>query len=305
MKNSTMPARRLITFLLLLLSSPCLEAQMSVENLPARQRYLEELLGFLPTVRTDRGMVTRFDRTWRDWQERTGELPPDFESMPSIPFLPDPLILNDGGGAIPIETPSQWRQKRRWIKEQVEHWLTGEFPPAPDNMKVELVSEKSSGTITSRIVELRFGPAHQAKLTIELLVPPGDGPFPVFMTQWDHRTLALLAVRRGYLGCVYAGADSRDDTEQYADIWYPQYDFTRLMRRAWGGHRAVDYLYTLPFVDKERIALSGILSAVFASVAAPAGGKKRGKHSKEMSVGLAFSKLPRAGSTAVRPIIGE
>ncbi|MFC1614638.1 alpha/beta fold hydrolase [Gemmatimonadota bacterium] len=257
MKKTTMPAKTLIAFLLFLLSIPCLEAQMSVEDLSTRQRYLDELLGFLPTVRTDRGMVTRFDRTWRDWQERTGELPPDFASMPSIPFLPDPLILNEGGGAVPIETPSRWRQKRRWIKEQVEHWLTGKSPPAPDNMKVELVSEENSGTITSRIVELSFGPVHQAKLTIELLVPPGDGPFPVFMTQWDHRTWALLAVRRGYLGCVYAGADSRDDTEQYADVWYPRYDFTRLMRRAWGGHRAVDYLYTLPFVDKNRIALTG------------------------------------------------
>ncbi len=252
-----MPAKLLITSLLILLSSPCLEAQMSVENMPARQRYLEELLGFLPTVRTDRGMVTRFDRTWRDWLERTGELPPDFAKMPSNAFLPDPLILTDGGRTVPVKTPGQWRQKRKWIKEQVEYWLTGTSPPAPDNLQAELVSEEISGTVTSRIVELSFGPEHKAGLTLELLIPPGEGPFPVFMTQWDHRTWALPAVRRGYLGCIYAGADSRDDTEQYADIWYPQYDFTRLMRRAWGGHRAVDYLYTLPFVDKKCIALTG------------------------------------------------
>jgi dienelactone hydrolase len=247
----------LAALVLLLLSGPGMEAQMSGENIQVRQKYLEEVLGFLPRVRTDRGMVTRFDKTWRDWQQRTGELPPDFAKMPSVPFLPDPLVLDENGNKIPIKTADQWKQKRKWIEREIKYWLTGTFPPAPDNLTTRLVSEEISGTVTSRIVELRFGPDHKAGLTVELLIPPGDGPFPVFMTQWDHRTWALLAVRRGYLGCIYAGADSKDDTEQYSDIWYPEYDFTRLMRRAWGAHRAVDYLYTLPNVDTGRIALTG------------------------------------------------
>ena len=230
---------------------------MSLENTQSRQKYLEEVLEFLPQVRTDRGMVTRFDKTWREWQKRTGELPPDFENMPSLPFLPDPLILDESGDKLPVKTVAQWQQKRRWIEKEIKYWLTGSFPLPPDNLKARIVSEKISGTVTSRIVELRFGPDHKAKLTVELLIPPSDGPFPVFMTQWDHRAWALLSVRRGYMGCIYAGADSKDDTEQYADIWYPEYDFTRLMRRAWSAHRAVDYLYTLPNVDRERIALTG------------------------------------------------
>ncbi len=28
--------------------------------------------------------------SWEDWAKRTGELPPDFAAMPSIPDLPDP-----------------------------------------------------------------------------------------------------------------------------------------------------------------------------------------------------------------------
>ena len=252
-----MSAKLLFVLLLLIISSSNTAAQVLADEISVRSRYLEELLGFLPPVRTDRGMVTRFDRTWRDWQERTGELPPDFSGMASLPFLPDPLVLDQCGENIPVKTRGQWQQKRAWIEKEIKHWLTGTFPPAPDNLKAELVSEKTSGSVTSRLVELQFGPDHRAKLTVELLIPHGEGPFPVFMTQWDHRAWAFLAVRRGYIGCIYAGADSKDDTEQYADIWYPEYDFTRLMRRAWSAHRAVDYLITLPFVDRDRIALTG------------------------------------------------
>ena len=35
------------------------------------------------------------------------------------------------------------------------------------------------------------------------------------------------------------------------------FDFTRLMRRAWGAMRAIDYLETLPQVDRERIGIAG------------------------------------------------
>ena len=64
-------------------------------------------------------------------------------------------------------------------------------------------------------------------------------------------------MRRGYVGCLYAGADSKDDTEEYWEIWAGKYDFTRLMRRAFGASRAIDYLYTLPFVDKDKIGMTG------------------------------------------------
>ena len=107
------------------------------------------------------------------------------------------------------------------------------------------------------MVELSFGPDHRAKLTVELMIPPGEGPFPVFLTQWNHREWAQVAVRRGYIGCVYAGADWKDDTEMYSEIWAGEYDFTRLMRRAYGASRAVDYLHTLPYVDKDKIGITG------------------------------------------------
>ncbi len=226
-------------------------------DLQARRDYLEQVKSWLPPDRAGRGQVSPLDKTWTDWLNRTAELPPDFAKMPSIPFLPDPLILDEAGRNIPVETPEQWQQKRLWIAEQVKHWITGTFPPPPDNLEAKILRERKDGQVTIRTVELRFGPQQKGRMTAELIIPPGPGPFPVFMTQWNHRLWALVAVRRGYIGCIYAGADGKDDTDQYADLWYPDYDFTRLMRRAWGASRVVDYLYTLPEVDKDKIAITG------------------------------------------------
>jgi dienelactone hydrolase len=63
-------------------------------------------------------------------------------------------------------------------------------------------------------------------------------------------------VRRGYLCALYAGSDSRDDADALAQV-YPEYDFALLARRVWAGQRALDYLETLPEVDKNRIGLTG------------------------------------------------
>jgi dienelactone hydrolase len=218
---------------------------------------LEKLLSLLPPDYTVNGRVSFLDETFRDWLKRTGELPPDFDRMPSIPFLPDPLVLDEGGKNIPVKTMAQWNEKRKWMKEQLEYYITGTYPPAPDNLRAKIISEKKDGETIVRMIELTFGPDNQANLMVELMIPPGKGPFPVFLTQWNHREWAQIAVRRGYVGCVYAGADSKDDTEKYSEIWANKYDFTRLMRRAFAAYRAIDYLYTLSYIDKDKIGMTG------------------------------------------------
>ncbi len=176
--------------------------------------------------------------------------------LPDQPFLPELLELNSGGIIEDISHPGQWEQKREWIKEQYQYWVSGSIPEAPSGFDSKILSEREENGVIIRMVELQFGPEYKAKMTLELLIPPSDRPLPVFMTQWNHRGWAQVAVRRGYIGCVYAGADAKDDTENYSEI-YTGSDFATLMKRAWGCHRAVDYLYTLPEVDTNKIALTG------------------------------------------------
>lgn len=221
-----------------------------------RKAYLEEIIRLQERPGAYDEFVSFHDKTWLDWVRRTGELPPDFEALPSIPFLPNPLVINEGSKNVPVKTPAQWREQREYFKKQVKHIFSGTFPEPPQNLKANVLAEKVENGVKIQMIELSFGPNNQAKLTLELFTPPGKGPFPVFMTQWNHRGWAQIAVRRGYMGLVYAGADAKDDTRKYLEL-YPDYDWTTLMTRAWGAHRAVDYLYTLNSVNKSQIAITG------------------------------------------------
>lgn len=226
------------------------------DELTRRKLYLEETL-LINEPRDHRHGISRRlnqkDSTWMDWLNRTGELPPDFSKMKSSIFLPEPLTDHSGNQ---IKTPAQWEARRNWIKEQFQYWISGHIPPAPDNITPKVISRKVEDGAITELIEISFGPENKAKMTFELMIPEGKGPFPVYMTQWNHRHWAQLAVRRGYIGCVYAGADSKDDTQDYQEI-YPEYDFTALMRRAWGASRVVDYLNTRNEVNKEQIAITG------------------------------------------------
>lgn len=267
MKNPFIPSTALLLGLFFSLSV------IAQEDL-TRREYLQQLLAVLPEDRTTTPgdqlpgtpppHVSPQDCTWGDWLERTGELPPDFDEMPSLPFLPDPLILDEGGKNIPVETIEQWHRKRAQMKKHAQQWITGTVPPPPDNLQVKVLEEKMKGKLREREVMLRFGPDHKAKLHMTLLIPPGEGSFPVFICPWkkDRYDWVQAAVRRGYIGCRFTATDPKygypDDSEAYEYIWWPEYDFSTIMRWGWAASRAIDYLYTLDEVNKGQIALTGL-----------------------------------------------
>src|SRR5260221_427128 len=190
---------------------------------------------------------------WEAGLQKTGNLPPDFQALPSIPYLPDPLRFESGKD---LRTKEEWPNRRQAILPSFQQYVIGSFPSSPGNVQpADIKSHEEAGALIDEVV-LAFGPDHQAKLHLELIIPKGRPPFPVFLTQDTHRQWALVAVGRGYIGCVYSGADSRDDTEAWKQIW-PEHDWTKLTRRAWAASRCIDYLHTLPVVDTNRIALTG------------------------------------------------
>ncbi len=244
-----------VAFLLTFVSLT-LYAQTSRER---REQYLKESL-IINQSKDHRHPISRRvtlqDSTWLEWQQRTGELPPDFEQLTSYPFLPEPLEVEQEGKTHRITSTTEWNQRREWIKTQYQHWVTGTIPPAPKNLHIEILEEKKEGETRIQLIQLSFGPGSKAKMTFELMLPEGNGPFPVYMTPWTHRNWAQLALRRGYAACVYAAADGKDDTQNYQAI-YTEYDFTALMRRAWGASRVIDYLVTRKDINPKQIAVSG------------------------------------------------
>ena len=98
------------------------QTEISSGDTAKRKANLDTILRLLPPDRTANGRVSFLDETFKDWLTRTGELPPDFDKMPSIPFLPDPLVLDEGGKNIPVRTMEQWQEKREWMKRQLEYY---------------------------------------------------------------------------------------------------------------------------------------------------------------------------------------
>lgn len=244
---------RLILFAVLLIS----ECYGQSDSLIRRQ-YLRDLKEIIidQKFQANTRRATHLDSTWVEWLERSGELPPDFSQMRSTPLLSNLLVYQKDGIERSITTVQEWEEKRKWIKEQYQYWISGHFPDAPQEIKSTVLFDSIGDGVRIQKIRLNFGPAFSAKLHLELWLPLEGANFPVFMTQHTHFDWGRLALRRGYAVCVYAAADTWDDTQSYQAI-YPEYDFSMLMRRAWGASRVVDYLYTRPEINKEQIAITG------------------------------------------------
>ena len=224
-----------------------------------REAHLEHLLSLLSLEADDHladPRVSHRDRSWEAWLERTGELPPDFERMPATADLPDPLRREEDGQWIDVTTEAQWKRQRQRLGYQLQYWIYGRLPPAPGEVPSEILREQPAEEASIRDVRLSFGPGFEGELKVQLAIPDGEGPFPVFLTQWTHRDWAELALRRGYVTVSYAAADGHDDAADYGEL-YSEYDFQLLARRAWAAHRAVDYLETVPEADDDRIGITG------------------------------------------------
>lgn len=206
-----------------------------------RRRYLTKLQGILPDV-----------PSFRQWLDKTGELPPDFDALPRVNGLPDPLKFLDGR---PVRTPLECKARRAEIRQLFEKYQTGTFPERPKLDRAVALDETHGKGYLIRNVRLEFGPGGKGTMRVQVMIPDGKGPFPVLMAPslagWGP---ALL--RRGYISAGFAANDGMDDAAALAQL-YPDYDFALLPRRGWAAGMVVDYLATLPEVDMKRIALFG------------------------------------------------
>jgi len=220
-----------------------LSALLPLHALTTEQRrdYLTKLQAILPAV-----------PSFQRWLDKTGELPPDFDALPRVNGLPDPLKFLDGR---PVRTPADWTARRAEIRQLFEKYQTGTFPQRPKLDRAVVLDETRGNGYIIRNVRLEFGPGGKGSMRAQVMIPDGKGPFPVLMAStlagWGPSLL-----RRGYISAGFAGNDAMDDAAALAQL-YPDYDFALLPRRGWAAGMVVDYLATLPQVDMKHIALFG------------------------------------------------
>ncbi len=207
-----------------------------------RRDYLDHLLKTLLPVPAASGLPS-----FSDWAQADGHLPPDFDALPRQNALPDPLKFLDGRD---VKTAADWAARRKEIWDLEQKYQLGTVPPKPPLDKVDLVNESTSDTgVITRTVNLQYGPNDQASAQVSVTIPAGAGPFPVLI---GGSGAAVL--NRGYITCSFP---SSVDTPSNLPQLYPGYDFATMGQRAFTVRMVVDYLYTLPQVDKARIAITG------------------------------------------------
>ncbi len=186
--------------------------------------------------------------TWNEWAAKTHALPPDFDALPSANFLPDPFKFQDGRA---VRMPGDWTARRAEIRRLFEQYDIGTIPPKPKLDRIVPVSETKGDGYVTRVVRLEYGPDDKATSEVTLTLPLGNGPFPVVIGGGGWLSSLL---RRGYGACEYPS--SVDQTTNLPEL-YPTSDFATMGQRAWTAQLVVDYLYTLPEIDKAHIAITG------------------------------------------------
>ena len=199
-------------------------------------------------------MLAKPTQAFTAWQKRSGDRPPDFANMRSMPYLPPLLEFYNGK---PVRTLADWNQRKAEIRRLLRTYFLGQLPKtAPQLVNVRILNESRFRGAIDRQVELTFNTKPKVSITVEMMLPAGDGPFPVFMTQSNHRRWGLIALNRGYIVCLYPGADINNQADRFIPA-YPGLDWTDLQRRAWMAGRALDYVMTLKQVKKTQIGISG------------------------------------------------
>jgi dienelactone hydrolase len=249
-----------------------------------RQQYWDKFSQIIPTV-----------PSFTQWQQTTGAQPPDFDALPKSAPLPDPFTFADGKRK--VLTADDWKDRRAEILKLYEQYDIGTLPPKPALDQIIPVDAAvaaaqaaagrgrlgrggpstgpfarggrglfagrgggrggpppAPGSIT-RIVDLKYGPGDQITTRVTLTIPPGKGPFPVLMEGTPSIT------NNGYISCEYPNAVDPSPGSQDPPLnlrrYYPDYSFGSMGQQAFTAEMVVDYLYTLPEVDKPHIAITG------------------------------------------------
>ena len=191
---------------------------------------------------------------------------PPVDKLPAQTELPDPFLFADGTR---VKSKEDWTRRRAELQAMILHYEYGHLPPAPGNTRgIELSSGKYKLTknITNRIFKITCGPDRKVSFVLDLLIPQGKGPFPVIIRGdmcWGKLDdeIAAEVVRRGYILADFNRTELAPDNKNYRESGvyqaYPDVDGGALAAWAWGYQRCVDFLVTLDYVHKDKIAITG------------------------------------------------
>ncbi len=181
--------------------------------------------------------------------------------------LPD-LFRFDNGGA--VRTVEDWRRRRQELYDAIIGLEYGGLPPTPSGVTGEaLFTHQVERHCDAAYTQYRLvnDDDRSFHFQLDVLVPAGQGPFPVVLTgdgcfKFVTEDITVDVLRRGFIlaqfsrTAVVPDLHNSDRTSGLYTV-YPEGEFGALAAWAWGYHRCVDFFLTLDGVDPDGIAVVG------------------------------------------------
>ena len=230
-----------------------------------------------------------------DLKNKTGELAP--------------LLVDSTGHA--ISALDAWRKRREALRRKWQRLLGVPSMPAPEP-RVRVLKKITDERYTEELLYLLVEPDFEEKILIMRPVEPVTTPIPViivpyydvdvpagqnlggrrFSPSWV-RSFAYQAVQRGYLAVAvrwFGESYGEKYDEAVANLKLRHPASTGLGKWVWDASRVVDYLYSLPEVDRDAIGIIGhSLGGKLALYAAAFDDRIKVTVASEPGIGLSFS----------------
>ncbi|MCW5981422.1 MAG: SUMF1/EgtB/PvdO family nonheme iron enzyme [Bryobacteraceae bacterium] len=185
---------------------------------------------------------------------------------------------NSIGSLTPLTGPEPWPARRKALLEKWRAILGAPSipPPAPE---AELAAEFDEPNYAGRLMFLRTEPDSREKILLMLPKRSARGPLPVLIVPYydvdvpagknlggrsyvppSVRSFAYMAAQQGWIAVAirwFGESYGERYEEAVANLALRHPDTTGLGKWVWDAQRLVDYLHTLPFVDRSRIAIMG------------------------------------------------
>ena len=196
--------------------------------------------------------------------------------------LPDPFRFDDGRS---VHTVADWDARREEIATRLLAVQYGTMPPAPEETRVETGSwEALPDGRRRRVDRLQFAPVRGAGRTVPLALTltcpsgvelarsaercPGHGTNGLPAVLYVGRKTHEAALSRGYVVVNYPN-DMLEPMEIGQAIRGPAraayaalvgddaFSWGSIAAWAWGAHRAIDHMVSLPEIDAAQLAITG------------------------------------------------
>ncbi len=205
----------------------------------------------------------------------------------------------------------EWKAHRETIEAK---WLKllGSMDITPPPPQTRMIEEVTDQTYSARLMYLQVEPDWWEKILV--MMPGGDlrRPRPVVIVPFYDvdtsagrdlggrqflgmgvKSFAYAAVQKGYIAVAirwFAESYGESYAEAVANLKLRHPNCTGLGKWVWDAHRLLDYLYTLPEIDRENIGIIGhSLGGKMSLYAAAFDPRITAVVASELGIGLSFS----------------